>query len=173
MKTKITYNGKIGFEPVNRTKKHENQASWKRIAMVHFDGDICEYYAWFIKKRYNLELNKPLRGAHVSFINDSVRDLTKQGQISLDEMNKAWEETKKKWDGKVIPVTFDLEACTDDKHWWLRVSHDDRELLHGIRAEVNLDRPFFGLHMTIGHANEKFLEHSKYIHRLVKEGLIK
>lgn len=173
MQTKITLKGKIGFEPVNRTKKHNDQASWKRMAMVHFDGDVCEYYAWFIKKRYNLELIKPLRGGHVSFINDSVRDLTVQGKLTLHEMEKNWENVKKKWHGKVIPVTFDLDACTDDKHWWLRVSHDDRELLHSIRAELGLDKPFWGLHMTIGHANEKNLEHSKYIHRLVKSGLIK
>jgi len=40
--------------------------------MVFFEGDVAEYYAWFIKKRYNLILNKPLRGAHISFINDST-----------------------------------------------------------------------------------------------------
>ena len=48
--------------------------------MVFIDGDVSEYYAWFVKKRYNLTLNKPLRGAHVSFINDSMRDLSQNGQ---------------------------------------------------------------------------------------------
>lgn len=173
MQNKITFNGKIGFEPVNRTKKHNNQASWKRIAMVHFGGDICEYYAWFIKKRYNLELIKPIRGAHVTIINDSIKDLTMQGRLTTSEMEKNWTDVKNKWDGKVIPVTFDLDAKTNDKHWWLRVSHEEREILQSIRAELNLGEPFFELHMSIGYANEKFIEHSKYIHRLLKSGMIK
>jgi hypothetical protein len=48
----------------------------EKMAMILLDGDVTEYYAWFIQKRYNLILNKPLRGAHISFINDSMRDLT-------------------------------------------------------------------------------------------------
>lgn len=173
MKDRITLYGKIGFEPENKTKKHNEQSSWKRMAMVHFDGDVTEYYSWFIKRRYNLELNKPLRGAHISFINDSIRDLTQNGVIPFDEMNKTWEAVKTKWDKQVIPVTLDLDPRTDDKHWWLNIPHDERELLHGIRAELGLGRPFWGLHMTIGYANEKNLFHSQYIHGLIKQGFIK
>ena len=77
MKEKITLTGRIGFEPEDKTNKHLLQSSWKKIAMVFIEGDICEYYAWFLQKRYNITLNKPIRGAHVSFINDSIRDLTK------------------------------------------------------------------------------------------------
>ena len=80
MKDKVTLNGKLGFEPEDKTKKHREQASWKKIAMVYFDGDVSEYYAWFIKKRYNLELVRPIRGAHISFINDSLRDITQNGK---------------------------------------------------------------------------------------------
>jgi hypothetical protein len=29
---------------------------------------------------------------------------------------------------------------------------------------IGLSRPFFGLHMSIGYANEKNIEHSIYIH---------
>lgn len=173
MKDRITLYGKIGFEPENKTKKHNEQSSWKRMAMVHVDGDVTEYYSWFIKRRYNLELNKPLRGAHISFINDSIRDLTQNGVIPFDEMNKTWEAVKTKWDKQVIPVTLDLDPRTDDKHWWLNIPHDERELLHGIRAELGLGRPFWGLHMTIGYANEKNLFHSQYIHGLIKQGFIK
>ena len=82
MKDRITLTGKIEFEPEDKTKKHQGQSSWKKIAMVLLDGDICEYYAWFIMRRYNLVLNKPIRGAHISFINDSMRDLTNNGEIS-------------------------------------------------------------------------------------------
>jgi hypothetical protein len=173
METKITLFGRIGFEPENKTKKHNSQSSWKRMAMVFFDGDICEYYAWFIQKRYNLVLNKPLRGAHISFINDSIKELSCNGTKTMEQIDADWEAVKKKWDKKKIEVTLDLDPRTDDKHWWLNIPHDQRDLLHGIRAELGLGKPFWGLHMTIGYANEKNIEHSKYIHRLTKKGLIK
>ena len=80
---KILLTGRIEFEPENVTKKQNLQASWKHVAMVLFDGDITDYYAWFIKKRYNLILNKPLRGGHVSFINDSFKEMSLNGKQSI------------------------------------------------------------------------------------------
>jgi len=177
MKETITLYGKIGFEPDNRTKKHDSQSSWKRMALVNLEDEhsyeITSYYSWFIRKRYNLVLNKPIRGGHISFINDSIRDLSLNNTKTIEEIDETWDSVKTKWDGKTIPITLDLTPKTDDKHWWLTVSHEERELLHGIRAELGLGRPYWGLHMTIGYANEKFIEHSQYIHRLVKTGLIK
>jgi hypothetical protein len=168
MKTTIKITGKIQFDPENVTNKHEFQSSWKKVAMVVFDGDIAEYYAWFIKKRYNLPLNRPLRGAHVSFINDREGD-----------MNGKWEIIKKKWDGKEIDVVLDLEPKTDsnnDKstcHWWLKIPEEERKELHNIRKELGLGRPYWGLHLSLGYANDKFKPHSKYIHRLIIKGIIK
>ncbi len=172
MNNKLCLSGKILFEPENITKKHNQQASWKYIAMVLIDGDITDYYSWYINKRYNLKLNKPLRGAHISFINDSFRDLSLNGQRSEDEVKNLWNKVKSKWDNVEIPIMLNLEPKTDDKHWWLNVDREYRDLLHGIRSELGLGRPFFGLHMSIGYVNEKNFEHSKYIHTLVKRGLI-
>ena len=67
--------GRILFDPVNISKKHDKHASWKRVALLMFDCDISGYYAWFIRKRFNLILQPPIRGAHISFINDSARDM--------------------------------------------------------------------------------------------------
>lgn len=173
MQDKVTIYGKIEFEPEDRTKKHREQASWKRIAMVNFDGDVTDYYAWFIKKRFNLELNKPLRGGHVSFINDSLRDLTQNGKKNVKEADDLWNKVKAKWDNQTVPITVELTPKTDDKHWWLRVADESRHELHGIRAELGLGKPFWGLHLTIGYANDKNLFHSQYIHRLVKTGFLK
>jgi hypothetical protein len=169
METKITLVGKIRFEPENRTKKHHSQSSWKRVAMVLLSGDVCEYYAWFIQKRYNLVLNKPLRGAHISFINDSIKDLSCNGVKTIEQIDADWENLKKKWDGKEIPIILDLNPKTDGKHWWLNFSSEYRGRLHSIRSEIGLKKPFFVLHMTIGYANEKNIEHSKYIHNLIKK----
>lgn len=140
--------------------------------MVFIDGDVTEYYAWFINRRYNLPLNKPQRGAHVSFINDSLKDLSLNGTRSIEEINAKWDEVKAKWDNKIIPITIDLDPRTDDKHWWFNIPNEDRELLQGIRNELGLGRPYWGMHMSIGLANEKNLYHSEYIHRLLKSGLI-
>lgn len=139
-----------------------------------FEGDVAEYYAWFIEKRYNLKLNKPLRGAHISFINDSMNDLAK-GLGTDDEkfINEQWDKLAKKWNGKEIEVCLDPDVRMNDKHIWLIIPYSEREILHGIREEVGLSKPFYGLHMSIGYADSKNIEHLKYIHRLINKGLIK
>jgi hypothetical protein len=157
----IELKGKIWFDPKNVTKKHNNQAEWKRMAMVMFDGDVSEYYAWFIKKRYNLILNRPLRGAHISFINDSIRDMGDKADM--------WGEVKEKYDGKEITIMLDPDARTDSKHWWLVVEQESRKPLLDIRAELGLGKPYYGMHMTVGYANERNIEHSKYILGLIRE----
>lgn len=167
----ISYVGKILFEPENKTKKHLNQAAWKKVAMVMFDGDIAEYYSWFIKRRFNLELNKPLRGAHITFINDSIDDINNR-MGTRDEKEALWECLKKKWDGKEVEVVLNLRPFSDISHWWLIVDHKHRDELHSIRSEIGLGRPYFGLHMTIGYANEKNIHHSRYINSLNDSGLI-
>ena len=178
----VKLTGKIVFDPEDKTAKHSKQASWKKVAMVVIGGDVCEYYSWFLRKRYNLKLHKPLRGAHVTFIND--RD---------SEMNGKWEEIKNKWDGKKIEVIIDLTPKTDssepnsDYHWWFNIPHEHRGELQSIRTELGLGKPFFGLHMTIGRAvdyttddfepgvmkaKEMCVDHSIYLHQLFKHGFI-
>jgi len=169
---RITLTGKIGFEPEDKTKKHKNQALWKKMAMVFLDGDICEYYAWFIMRRYNLVLNKPLRGAHISFINDSMRDLTSNGEISEEEALNAWIKVKNRWDGKKIDIVLDLNPKSDYDHWWLNIPHDERELLQSIRTELGLGKPYWGMHMTIGIVHPKHIEYSKYIVNGIVNGFI-
>ena len=119
----IQLTGKILFDPRDVTKKHLKQSDWKRMAMVVFEGDMCEYYSWFIKKRYNLVLNKPLRNAHISFINDSIRDMGDKA----DE----WDRVKEKYNGTEVTVTLDLDVRSDSKHWWLVVEHESRKPLLG------------------------------------------
>lgn len=165
----MPYPGVIHFDPVNVTKKHTNQATWKRVALVMFEGDVAEYYAWFVEKRYGLKLNKPLRGAHISFLNDSLNDMKIGLQLAQDDaVEQVWHQVKSKWDGQAVDIILDVDARSDAKHWWLNVA--DRELLHAIRAELGLGRPFYGLHMSMGYANERNLEHSKYIINLCALG---
>lgn len=140
--------------------------------MIFIDGDVTEYYAWFLQKRYLLNLNKPLRGAHISFINDSMRDLMLNGERTEAEALAVWEKVKKKYHGKKIEIVIELEPKTDDRTWWFNIPHDERGSIQAIRDELGLKKPYFGLHMTIGYANEKNIEHSVYLHESIKKGFI-
>ncbi len=173
MENKIKLTGSIKFEPEDKTKKHKNQASWKKVAMVMIDSDICEYYAWFINKRYNLILNRPLRKAHISFINDSMRDLTQDGLIDENEAEKLWKSVKEKWEGKKVEIILDIDVRTDGKSWWLNIPHDERGVLQGIRSELGLGKPYYGMHMSVGYARPGPMEdHSAYLHESIEKGFI-
>lgn len=166
----VKLKGKIVFDPIDKTKKHILQSSWKIIAMIMFEGDVSEYYAWFIKRRFDINLNKPLRGAHISFINDKVSDIAGNTQ---EERAEKWEVLKKKWNKKEVEISLNLDSRTNGKHWWLVVPEEERDLLHLIRSEIGLGRPHFGLHMSLGYANERNIAHSEYIHESIKVGFIK
>lgn len=168
----ISVTGKIVFNPEDKTKKHDRQSSWKKIAMVMFDGEMAEYYAWFIKKRFNLPLNKPLRGAHISFINDDINKLRENGKLTQGEAEAKWLYVKKEWDGKPITIDFNPSPRTNGEHWWLKPEPVSCEILDEIRSELGLGKPFFSYHLSLGYANEKFIDHSNYIHNLIKRGLI-
>lgn len=169
MKDRVTTYGKIIFDPPELTTKHKSQADWKKVAMVDIEDDSAALYAWFLKRRFSIELNPPQRGAHVTFINDSLRDLSQGGKLSKQQIADNWDRVKNKWDGKTIGVVHLLDPRTDDNHWWLNIPHEEREELHAIRAELGLGRPFWGLHMTIGIIHPYFLEHSAYIHKTLTE----
>ena len=173
MNHEITIYGKIIFEPEDKTRKHTAQSSWKRMAMLHIDhGDLADYYAWFVLKRYNLPLNKPLRGSHISFINDSLRDFSVNNTRNIEEINTIWEAVKLKWDKKKVAVILDISPRFGKEHWWLRVTDETREKLQEIRTELGLGKPFWGMHMTIGYANEKNILHNQYIQNGILRGFI-
>jgi hypothetical protein len=150
--------GKIEFDPANMTKKHTNQSTWKKTVLVKFDNDLYSYYAWFIKKRFNLVLNKPIRGSHMTIINDIVDD-------SLYEMGRDM------FNGKEITLRYDNEDIRSDNegHWWIKSYSDDA---HNIRSVMGLNpSPYFGLHITIGLATHSQLIHSEYIRECQIKGM--
>lgn len=158
--------GILDFSPEDKTKKHVSQASWKRVAMIRTNCDMDRYYAWFLKKRFNLELNKNLRGTHVTFINDRMD-------------TKVFEQFSDLFNGKEIDFYVENEPCSSGEHWWLRVYCPEAE---SIREIMGLSRePFYGMHLTLGHAvikypdaveesdnssmkiKKDYIQHSKYI----------
>jgi hypothetical protein len=143
--------GKIEFDPINVTKKHNRQASWKRNVIVKFDCDLHLYYSWFLEKRFNLKLNKPLRGTHITIISDIVD-------------NQIYEQAREIFDGKELTFQYDPTYIRSNAtHWWIKVYCDD---VKNIRTAMGLTPdPYFGLHLTIGLATHLQEEHSKYIIR--------
>jgi hypothetical protein len=158
--------GILDFSPEDKTKKHASQASWKKVAMIRTNCELDRYYAWFLKKRFNLELVRNLRGTHVTFINDRMDAQTFNQFTDL-------------FDGKEIDFYVETEPCSSGEHWWLRVHCPEAE---SIREIMGLSRdPFFGMHLTLGRAEERYpegveennnsilkikkdyIEHSKYI----------
>lgn len=149
----IKLKGILDFTPINRTKKHAAQSSWKRVALIQTGCELDRYYAWFLSKRFNLTLNKNLRGSHVTFISDKV---------NFDQ----FEQAAQIFGGKEIEFYLDNNFKSNGSHWWLNVECNEAK---NIREILGLDRdPYFGLHFTLGHVNEKYLDHSEYILRCCK-----
>ena len=149
--------GKLVFDPVNLTKKHDKQSDWKKIAIVFIDNiDFCLYYSWFIRKRYNLDLQMPLRGLHFTVINDRISTIEK------------YKYTKSKFNNTIIKLKYSINPKTDDYHWWLDVESNDAEM---VRKTAGLDsKPYWGFHLTIGRSDGGLrMEHNKYIYNLIKK----
>ena len=140
--------GRIEFEPQHLTKKHVLQYDWKRTAMALTDCDTHLYYAWFLKKRFDLELIRPIRGTHMTFINEVV-----------DYDN--FEEAKKIFDGKPLKFYHGIEPRISEEHIWLRAYSPEAET---IRMMLGLEKdPFFTFHMTLGRINPKQIDQARHI----------
>lgn len=152
--TIIKFKAKIVFDPIDKTKKHKDQSSWKNVAICKTYDDIDLYYSWFIFKRFNLTLNRSIRGSHVTIINDKIIDKEK------------YDKVKKLYNGKEIEFSFNpSEIRSNGEHWWLKVYSDTSK---EIRKLIGLtEDPFFPLHLTLGYSNEKNKAHSEYILRQI------
>jgi hypothetical protein len=94
------------------------------------------------------------------------------GDLSMEVVNNNWKRIKEKWDGQEVEISLSLNAITDGNHWWLDVEEESKKSLQLIRNELNLGSPYYDFHMSIGYANERNIEHCRYIHRLLEKNLI-
>ncbi len=153
--------GIIIFDPIDKTKKHQAQSSWKKTAMIVLDCDIYSYYSWFINRRYNIILNPPLRGSHVTVIND---------RIDTEELIESYLKTKEKYDQTLVKFRYYPDVRSDGVHWWLPVQSDQ---MLAIREEAKLGKSFYSPHLSIGRADHPIMKpHSEYILDLIRKGLI-
>jgi hypothetical protein len=143
----------LDFRPPDVTKKHQLQSSWKCTAVAHTGDDIQSYYAWMLSRRSGIILDPSLRRSHVTVVNDRMdRGVFEQGADFFH--------------GKEIEFVYEITPKTNGEHWWLRVHSPDIE---NIRVSLRLSpQPYMSLHLTIGRANPKYIEHSEYIHRVFR-----
>jgi len=137
--------GKLIFNPKNHTKKHEKQSTWKKSAIIMVDDDTSLYYRSIIEKRYPLIqgvggdinwMNPPLRGTHVTIINDKFEDLDK------------WNKLKEMFNNKPIDFSFNWGGLRNNgKHIYFKVDCQNGQ---SIRDIMGLGNPYFGFHLTIG-----------------------
>jgi hypothetical protein len=143
--------GVLDFFPEHQTKKHLKQEVEliKKVGLITTRCDLHSYYNWFLKTRFNLFLSPPLRGTHITIINDIITD------------TERYELIGRKYQRKKVEFFYEIEPRSNGKHWWLRVFSPQAE---DIREEIGVSRiPYFSFHLTIGIANENSIEHSKYI----------
>jgi hypothetical protein len=165
----IEITGNLHFDLTHISKKHKSQSNWKDVGLVLFNDDSADLYSWLIKKRFNISLNKPIRGFHLTLINDKLSD----SNLLIEEFN----EKKKIFNGKPIRVQYSTDVRTNGEHWWLKAwskEAEDIRRLFGLKPE-----PYWNFHLTIGYVAQgnpdkkgliynQMWEHSHYIHNLIK-----
>lgn len=147
----ITSPAKIVFELPHVSKKHVEQGAWKTVAAALIDGDITQYYSWFIYKRFGLKLIQPLRRGHVTFLSDASDQI------------KHLDIVKEKWHNQIIEIQIDLSPRTDKKYFYLRAFSNQ---LNEIRTSLGLGKPFYDFHVTLGYTFDTNL--SSYILEVLK-----
>jgi hypothetical protein len=158
MNKEFQIEAKLIFNPDHLTAKQIKQSSWKSVIIAEFEGDdLLAFYRWLIKKRYNLDLLRPIRKSHLTILNDKGVD---QHLFNL---------ARKRFEGKILTFTYTNNILTNGDNWWLKVCSEDAEMIRtfcGVRP-----KPYFDFHLTFGRAGEGLrLEHSKYISTLILNG---
>lgn len=141
-------------KPRALTKKQKrSETKFKNLyLMVYTKCDIASYYRWHVKQKFGLELNKPLRGNHVSIVAETYDP--HKFDLIRDKLPK------------VLVFQYDPKVLSNGKHWWLRVNSND---FVQVRRMLGLsDLPYFKFHLTIGHCKDKDLETSEWAFRYSK-----
>jgi len=153
--------GYIQFDPKDVTKKHQKQSTWKRTAMVRFPNcELDGLWRWYMKKRFGVIMQHPLRNAHVTFINDKYSNISK------------WNKVAQAYNGRAVKIEIPNDLRSNGEHWWLKIEKFPN-MLTDIREELGLRAmPYFHPHFTIGLVNWKNLNHSTYIKNLMISGRV-
>lgn len=147
---------KLNFSPKNISKKQISQSSWKCYAFAELDDDSDAYYRWLIKRKTGLELMHPIRGPHISVIND------KMDKAIFEKYASEYKDTE-------LEFTITDKIRSNIYEWWVRVESDDAMKL---RSAFGLGEPYFNLHLTIGIVKESEIPKSDYfVSELMRKSL--
>ena len=158
-----TIQGKVVFDPEILTHKHNLQSEWKKnVIVIVNEPDFCNYFGWFIKKRYNLKIVEPLRGVHLTIVNDRLSD-----GVCASELK--YNRSKQLFNNKTIDIQYNTDVRTDGKYWWFKAKSNEAIL---IRQHIGLNPiSYFDFHITVGRVEGREFEkeHGRYIHNLIKK----
>ena len=163
-KNLIIGKGILKFDPSNRTKKHNKQSSWKKTAMIVVDDDTHKYYQFFIERKFQFIqgkkgntnwINDPLRGTHVTIINDRI------GNMDM------WEKLKKKYNNTEVYFFYNIKdgLRNNGSHIYYKV---ECPMGDEIRKDGDLGDPYFDFHITIGRVDDSSISKKSHIERVRK-----
>ncbi len=120
--------GNIVFYP----KKYSNKA-W---SILNCEVGIIEYYGYWMEKMFDIKLQKPKHGAHITVIREE--------QIEDSIYDSLWEKDQ----NKEIQFDYSNKIQTNGEHFWLPIKCDELLDIRGSMGLVKKGR--FSLHMTVG-----------------------
>jgi hypothetical protein len=103
------------------------------LVVANVDPGIAEYYRYWVRKRFGLQLQNTAFIPHITIVD---------GKVKNDNKHPAW----KKYHGKVIEFEYNIELEQHWKFWTLPVRSKQ---LEEIRAELGLN-PNYNFHITFG-----------------------
>jgi len=143
--------GKLIFDPLPLTGSAEKmfKPGW---VIVRTDGDIDDYYRWFMFKEKGLILQSPAWGPHISIV---------RGE---DVSAEIWEKKKAELNNSTVHFEYENFPKSNGVHWWLKVYCEE---LKYFRRDLGLtELPKWTFHLTLGLPIPRLQEHSQYIFRL-------
>jgi hypothetical protein len=128
----------------------EEQSSRIVVEILH---DIIDYYAWFIKKKYWIRLQKPLHDAHITLVSPKIHK-------EID-----WKKAKT-YDKKQIEFEYDPNIVQGGYTkgfimFYLKIYSEELDKLKEDIKVIEKDG-YKGLHITIGSSGKSGSKHSLY-----------
>lgn len=153
----LKHTGKLIFDPqpLNDPSNSMFKPFW---VIVTLDDDLREYYAWFLKKRYRITVQRPAWGAHISVVRGEETTI------------QNWEYWKNIYNNKELEFEHGLIIKTNGGHWWLNINCPE---LFKLRTDMRYPKDTkFSFHLTLGMSIPQHMERTAYIMRLYEKNLL-
>ena len=116
------------------------------IMYVETSNDILEYYLWFIRREYWIDLGTPMRGAHVTI-------------ASKEWHGVDWKIAKRLYDGKMVDMEYSPDIVRGGYTkgfimFYLKVRSQDIEDIKKELGIIDGER-YRGLHLTVANSKNR------------------